>query len=90
MLAELPDISGLAHHRGSQPLVFDGVCGIRGVFLEIDRDLVDLHRLEAGDRNVQALFDEELGELGELDGEALPSQPAFSAILLSAKAMRAS
>ena len=49
MLAELPDISRLAHHRGSQPLVFDGVCGIRGVLLEIDRDLVDLHRLEASD-----------------------------------------
>ena len=46
--------------------------GSEAVLLEIDRDLVDLHRLEASDGNVQALFDEELGELRKLDGEALP------------------
>ena len=45
-------------HRGSQPLAFDGICGIRGVLLEIDRDLVDLHRLEASNGNVQALLDD--------------------------------
>src|SRR6188472_1230325 len=72
MLAELPGISGLAHHRGSQPLAFDGICRIRGVLFEIDRDLVDLHRLEASDRNVQALLDEELGKLRKLDVKALP------------------
>src|SRR6185437_16654021 len=72
MLAELPDISVPAHHRGSQPLAFDGVCGIQGVLLEIDRDLVDLYRLEASNGNVQSLLDEELGELRKLDVETLP------------------
>jgi hypothetical protein len=63
---------GLLTTVASQPLAFNGVCGIGGVLLEIDRDLVDLHRLEAGNGNVEALLDEELGQLGELDGKALP------------------
>ena len=46
--------------------------GSEAVLLEIDRDLVDLDRLEASDGKVQALLDEELGKLRKLDVKALP------------------
>ena len=72
MRPELPEVSRLAHRRERQPVGSDAIRRICRVLLKITDQLVDLDRLEAGDGDVEAFLNEELGELGEFDGESLP------------------
>jgi hypothetical protein len=88
MAVELPDISGLAHDRGSQPCAFDGICGIRGFLLEIADDLIDFDGLEARDRNVEILIDKEFGEFGQLHGKELPIPARILGDLIVGKEQR--
>ena len=72
MIAELPKVSRPADHLSRPPGAVHGVGRIRAVLLEIADDLVDFDGLEARDRDVEILIDEELGELRQLNGKAFP------------------
>ena len=72
MIAELPKIFRPADHLSRLPGAVHGVGRIRAVLLEIADDLVDFDGLEARDRNVQLFIDEELSQLGQLNGKAFP------------------
>ena len=72
MRAELPDVSRLAHRRKRKPVSSDVIRRVCRVLLEITDQLVDLDGLEAGDGDVEAFLDEELGEFGEFDSQTLP------------------
>ena len=71
VMVQFPELPRHRHRSGGGPLGIDGVSGIGGVLLEIRRELIDLDRREAGDRDVEAFHDQDLGELGQLRRQEL-------------------
>ena len=71
MRAELPEITRLAHRRKRKPVSLDVIRRVCRIVLKITDQLVDLDGLETGDGDVEVFLNEELGEFGEFDSQAL-------------------
>jgi hypothetical protein len=71
MAPQHPEIPRFAHRSGRGPLGIDRVIRIGCVLLEVDRELVDLDRREAGNRDIETFHDQDLSQGGQLDCQAL-------------------
>ena len=86
--AQFPEIARLAHSSGRGPCGVDGVSRIGGGVLEVRCELVDLDRRKAGDRDVEAINDQDLRELGQLGGQELAVPAGVLADLIVGKRER--
>jgi hypothetical protein len=72
MLIEFPQISGSGYWRQGKPARGGAVRRVGRALLKVTEKLIDLHRLEAGDGDVEVLANQELGEFGNFDRQPLP------------------
>ena len=75
MLIEYPQTAALADQRTVLPALIDLVVGVGRILLKIDLQLVDLGRAEPRKRDVEIFLGQKLGQIRQLDRQAL-SVPA--------------
>ena len=88
-MAQLPEIPWLARRHRCGPPGIDGISGIGWVILKVRGQLIDLDRGKAGDRDVEILHHQQLGQLRQLRGQQLAVPAGILGNLVVGKGKRA-
>jgi hypothetical protein len=89
VMAQLPEITRLAQRGAIGPLRIDEVSRIGRILLKVGRDLIDLDRRKAGDRDVEVFDDQKLRQFGELGRQELAVPPRILRDLVVGQSQRA-
>ena len=71
MRAEHPQVAGLANHTVRAPLGINTVLRVGDLLFKIGQKLIDLDRVEAEDRDIEALCFQQPGQLRYFDRKPL-------------------